>query len=62
MDVELSSFFDMEGALYVVDSFEQIKDVVVHYSYSIEPFLQGRRGEFVVLIVICDACVEAMGT
>ena len=36
VNVALSSFFNMQGALSVVDSFEDVMDMGVYYSNSIK--------------------------
>ena len=39
--MELSSFFSMKSASFVVDAFEDVVYVVVHYSDAVEPFVMG---------------------
>ena len=46
----------------MVDALEDVADVVVHYSYSMEPFFSGRRGEFVVVIEVYGAWIKAIET
>ena len=55
INVELFSFFNMSGTSFVVDSFEDVVDVVVHSSHSIEQFFCSGRGEFVVVIKVYGA-------
>ena len=50
MNVEMASFLNMQGTSFVVDSFEDVVDIVVHYSHSIQPFFCGRGGDFVVIV------------
>ena len=50
MKVEVFYFFNIKRALFRVDMFENIIDVVVHYSHSVETFFCGRVKEFVVVI------------
>ena len=50
IDVEGSGFLHTKGASSVVDALEDVVDVVVHYSHSVEPFFCGRRAEFIVVI------------
>ena len=46
----------------MVDALEDVVDVVVHYSHSVEPFFCGRRGEFVVVIKVYGASIKAIET
>ena len=62
VNVELSHFFNMQGASFIVDALEDVVDMVVHCSYSVELFFCGRRGEFVVVIEVYGACIEAIET
>ena len=62
VNVELYCFFNMKGASYRVDALEDVVDVVVHCSYSVEPFFCSGRGEFVVVIEVCGAWIKAIET
>ena len=62
VSVELSWFFNMQGASFVVDAFQDVVDVVVHCSHSVEPFFCGWRGESVVVIEVYGACIKAIET
>ena len=46
----------------MVDALEDVVDVVVHCSHSVEPFFCGWRGEFVVVIAVCGAWINAIET
>ena len=61
IDVEVYGFFNMKGASFMVDSFENV-DMVVHCSYSIQPFFCGRGRELVVVIKVYGAWVKAIET
>ena len=62
VNVELSNFFNMQGAAFMVDMFEDVVDMVVHYSQSVEPFFCGGGGEFVVVIKVYGAGIKAIKT
>ena len=62
VNVELSRFFNMQGALFMVDALKDVMNMVVYCSYSVEPFFCGRGGEFVVVIEVCGAWIEAIET
>ena len=55
INVELFNFLNMNGALFVLDPYEDIMNMVVHYSHSIEAFFCSRRGEFVVIVMVYPA-------
>ena len=46
----------------MVDSFEDVVDVVVHCSHSIELFFCSGGGEFVVVIEVYGAWIKAIET
>ena len=52
----------MQGALFMVDALEDVMDVFVHCSHSVEPFFYGGRGEFVVVIEVHGAWIKAIET
>ena len=58
--VELSRFFNMQGASFMVDALENIMHMVVYCSHSIKPFFCGGGGEFVVVIEVYGAWVIAI--
>ena len=62
MNVELSSFFNMKRALFVVDTLEYVMDVVVHCSHSVEQLFCSGRGEFVVVVKVYGAWVKPIET
>ena len=62
IDVEVYGFFNMKGASFVWDVFEDMVDVVWHYSNSIEAFLYSRWGELVVVVEAYGVEIEAIGT
>ena len=52
----------MQGASFIVDALEDIVDMVVHYSHSVELFFCGGGGEFVVVIEVYGAYINAIET
>ena len=52
----------MKVVSFVLDLFEDIMDLVMHYSYSIEPFFSSGGGEFVVVIEVYGAWIKAIET
>ena len=46
----------------MVDALEDVVDVVVHCSHSVDPFLCGGRADFVVIIEVYDAWIKAIET
>ena len=46
----------------MVDSFEHIMDVVVHYTYSITAFFYSGGGEFVIVFEVHGAWIRGMET
>ena len=50
----------MEGALFVVDLFEQFVGMVIYCSYPIKLCFCCRRGQFVVVIKVYNAYIEAI--
>ena len=62
VNVELSCFFYMQGASFIVDGLEDVVDVVVHCRYSVEPSFCGRRGEFIVIIEVHSAWIKGTET
>ena len=44
----------------MVDTFEDLVDMVVHGSHSVEPFFCVGRGEFVVVIEVYDVWIKAI--
>ena len=52
----------MNSTLIVGDLFEDIIDVVVYCSHSIELFFCSGRGEFIVVIKVYSVLIEAIGT
>ena len=59
VNIEVSSFLNMEGASFVVNSFKDIVDVVVRCIDSVELFFCGKSGEFVVFVEVCDVWIKA---
>ena len=53
--VEVSRFFNMKGTAFMIDLFKDVVDVIVHYSYSIEPFFYSGGGEFIVIVEVYSA-------
>ena len=52
----------MQSTSFVVDLFEDVKVVVLHYSHPIKPFFCGMGGEFVVIVKVCGAWIKAIET
>ena len=49
----------MKVASFVVDSFEDVVDVVVHCSHSVDPFFCSRGGEIAVVIDVYGVWIKA---
>ena len=62
VNIAVSSFFNVIVALFVVDSLEDVVDMVMHCSHSFEAFFCSRRGEFVVLIQVYGTWITAIET
>ena len=58
INVEMSSFFYIEGVLFIVDAFENVVDVVVNCCYLVKPFFCGRAGEFEVIMEMYSAWIK----
>ena len=52
----------MQGASFIVDALEDIVDVVVHCSHSVETFFCSGRREFIVVIEVYSAWIKAIET
>ena len=46
----------------MVDAPEEVVDVVVHCSHSVEPFFCDCRGEFIVVVKVYGAWIQAIDT
>ena len=62
VDVELASIFNIQGSSFMVVTLENVVDMVVHYSHSVEPFFCSGGGEFVVVIEVYGAWIKAIET
>ena len=62
VNVELCCFFNIQGPSFMVDALEDVVDVVMHSSHSVEPFFCGGGGEFVVVIEVYGAWIKAIET
>ena len=62
VNIKQLSFFNMKGTLFVVDSFENVIDMVMYYSHSIKLFLYSKRGECVVVVEVYNAWIKDMET
>ena len=62
VNVKLSSLFNMQVASFIVNMLEDIVDVVMHYSHSVDPFFCGRGGEFVIVIEVYCVWIKAIKT
>ena len=58
INVELPSFLNMKRTSFMVNTLEDIVDVVAHNSHSVETFFCGRRGEFIVFIEVHGAWIK----
>ena len=52
----------MKATLFVVDSFEDVVDVFMHYSHSVETFFCSGSAEFVVIIEVYDGYIKVIET
>ena len=52
MDIELSSFVDVDGTAFLLDPLEGIVDLVIHCTHSINLFFGHRGGEFIVVVEV----------
>ena len=50
VDIEVSGFFNVKDACFVVYLFEDVVDVVVYCTYSVEPFFYSGEGEFIGVV------------
>ena len=62
VNVKLCSFFHIKSASLVVEGCEDITDIVVHYSNSIESFFCSWWREFIVVVTTYSAQIEATET
>ena len=60
--IELPSFVKMKGASFMLDTLEDVMDMVAHCSHTIETFCCGARGEFAVIIEVYGAWIKAIET
>ena len=58
--MEVYGFLNIKAASFVVDTFEDVVDKVVHSSHSVEPLSHSGRGEFVVGIETCSLWIKAI--
>ena len=58
--IESSGVFDIKGTSFVVNYFQDVVDVVVHYNHSIKPFFCGRREKFVLVIKVDSVRIKAI--
>ena len=52
VNVELSSFFNMKGASFMVDAFEDVIDMVVYSSHSVKSFFCSGGGMFITVVEV----------
>ena len=62
VNVKVSDFFKMKGALFVIDSYKDVMDVIGHYSHLIKLFFYGGGWEFIVVIQLYNASIKAIQT
>ena len=62
VNVKLPSIFSMKVTSSIVASFEDVVDMVVHYSNFIEPFFCSQRGEFVVVVEVYSVWIKSIET
>ena len=60
--IAISSLFNIKVASFVVDSFEDIVDVVMHCSHSVKPCFCSGGGEFIVVIEVYSVWIKAIET
>ena len=60
INVVVSGLFYTNAASLVVDSFEEIVDVVMQCSYLVQPFFCSRGAEFIVVINLHSVGIEAI--
>ena len=53
---------NMQVASFMVDTLEDLVDMVVHCSHSVEPFFCGGGGELVFIIEVYSAWIKAIET
>ena len=58
--IEQSSHCNIKGTLFVVYVFENVVDMVVYCSHSVNPFFCSGRAEIGIIIKVNDALIEAM--
>ena len=52
----------MQGASFMVDALEDVVDMVVYCSHSVEPLFCGGGGDLVVVMQVDGAWIEAIET
>ena len=60
VNVESSSYFNMKGTSFMVNTFEYFMHVVVHCSHSVEQFFCSGRAEFVLGIEVYGTWIKAI--
>ena len=50
--VKVADNFNMKYAAFVADVYEDVMDVVVHYSHSVKLFFCGAKEDFIVIIQV----------
>ena len=62
VDAEVSPYFNMKGASFIVNTFKNVINVVVYCCHSLKPFFCTNREEFVVIIVAYSAWIKPTET
>ena len=62
VNVELSSFFNVKDASFVVDAFEDVVDMGVYCSYSVQPVFCSSGSEFVVVVEMYGKWIKTIDT
>ena len=62
LNIEVPGFLNMNGTSFVVDSFEDVMDMVVHSSHSYKLFFCSGGGEFVVVGEVYGTWIKAIET
>ena len=60
INVEASSFFNIKYTSFVVDLLEDVVNLIMHCSHSVDPFFCGARGQLVVMITVNDILIKAI--
>ena len=62
VNVAWSSFFNMQGTSFMINTVEDLVDMVMYCNYSVQPFFCDGGGVFIVVIEVYGACIKAIET